>query len=65
MNEPKKSDLAIVAMKPANKAGAITPGRNRNHNEKTGNFSVQVPKLYADTPKDTPSKRWLLSDVVG
>jgi hypothetical protein len=42
-----------------------SPGRNRNHIENTRNFSYFVTSVYADTPKSTPSKRWLLADAVG
>src|ERR1700733_252042 len=40
-----------------------SPGRNRNHMEKTGNFSGFVTTPRADTPKHTPSDERLFLDT--
>jgi len=42
-----------------------SPGRNRNQIEKTGNLCDFRFWFGTDTPKNTPSKRWLLPDAVG
>src|SRR5450432_4185207 len=39
-------------------------GRNRNHAGKACNLRDFRSRVGADTPKDTPLKGWLLSDVV-
>ena len=41
-----------------------SPGRNLNQGENTENLRDSVFGRI-DTPKNTPSKRWLLPDVVG
>ena len=44
---------------------AGSPGRNRNHAKNIGNLTEFRLRLPSDTPRNTPSKRWLPADVVG